>query len=161
MPEFERDVLPLLRDRRIATLATTNADGSPHLTAVWFLFEEDRVLVATSSRSRKARNVVERPRVGFMIDVRIPGSERGVTGVGPAELLRGPRSQELNHAIHGRYLREAALEDPEVGPRFAAFDDVTISFRPARWFSWDMAALDRAAFGGRIASESYLLPLET
>ncbi|HEU4430533.1 MAG TPA: pyridoxamine 5'-phosphate oxidase family protein [Myxococcota bacterium] len=161
MPELERGFLPLLLERRIATLATTNPDGSPHLTAVWFLFAEDRVLIATSSRSRKARNVVERPSVAFMVDVRVPGSERGVTGVGLAELLRGPRSQQINRAIHGRYLRAAALEDPEVGPRFAALDDVTISLRPARWFSWDMAALDGAAFGGRIASESYLLPLET
>jgi PPOX class probable F420-dependent enzyme len=160
MPELERDVLLLLRERRIATLATTNPDGSPHLTAVWFLFADDRVLIATSSRSRKARNVVERPNVGFMVDVRLPGSERGVTGVGPAELLRGPRSQQLNRAIHARYLRAAALEDPEVDPRFAAFDDVTIALRPVRWFSWNMAALDRAVFGGRIASESYLLPVE-
>jgi len=46
-----------LRGRRIATLGTENADGSIHLTAVWYLYDDDCLFVATSSRTRKARNL--------------------------------------------------------------------------------------------------------
>ena len=52
----------LLRGRYIATLGTENADGTIHLTAVWYLFEEGYLFVATSSKSRKARNILVRPQ---------------------------------------------------------------------------------------------------
>src|SRR5277367_4997461 len=74
----------MLQRRFIATLGTTNADGSIHLTAVWYLFEEGRLYVATSSKSRKARNVAAQPKASLMVDVRRSGAERGVTGAGRA-----------------------------------------------------------------------------
>ena len=46
--------------RFIASLGTESEDGSTHLTAVWYLFEDGCLYVATSSRSRKARNVLSR-----------------------------------------------------------------------------------------------------
>ena len=72
----------LLRGRYIATFGTENSDGSIHLTAVWYLFESGSLYVATSSKSRKARNVAARPRASLMVDVRRPGAERGVTAAG-------------------------------------------------------------------------------
>ncbi len=32
--------LPLVEGRRIASLGTLNEDGSVHLTAVWYLYED-------------------------------------------------------------------------------------------------------------------------
>ena len=72
----------LLQGRYIATLATENADGTIHLTAVWYLFEDGDLFIATSSKSRKARNVAARAKASLMVDVRKPGAERGVTGPG-------------------------------------------------------------------------------
>ena len=43
----------LLQGRHIATLATEDADGSMHLTAVWYLFEDGALFVATSAKTRK------------------------------------------------------------------------------------------------------------
>ena len=151
----------MLQRRLIATMATENADGSVHLTAVWFLSEADSLYVATSSKTRKARNILARPKVSFMIDVRKPGSERGVSASGSAELISGDRSKELNRRIHSRYLSAAAMADPRIEPVFASFDDVTIRFKPDSWFTWDMAALDAQAFGGRLGgTPGYLLPLD-
>src|SRR6476661_8940729 len=55
----------LLRGRYIATVGTENSDGSIHLTAVWYLFESGSLYVATSSKSRKARNVAARPKASL------------------------------------------------------------------------------------------------
>jgi general stress protein 26 len=52
----------LLQRRLIATLGTENADGSIHLTAVWFLFEENSFYIATSSKTKKARNVLAKQK---------------------------------------------------------------------------------------------------
>jgi PPOX class probable F420-dependent enzyme len=156
-PSFQQ----MLRRRFIATLGTTNADGSIHLTAVWYLFEDGQLYVATSSKSRKARNVAAQPKASLMVDVRKPGSERGVTAAGRADLLSGDQSREINRRIHTRYLSAAAMADPQIEPVFASFDDVTLRLTPESWFTWDMAALDAQAFGGRLGgTPGYLLPLD-
>ena len=156
-PTFQQ----MLQRRFIATLGTTNADGSIHLTAVWYLFEDGRLFVATSSKSRKARNVAAQPKASLMVDVRKPGSERGVTAAGRAELISGNPSREINRRIHTRYLSAAAMADPQIEPVFASFDDVTLRLTPESWFTWDMATLDAQAFGGRLGgTPGYLLPLD-
>jgi PPOX class probable F420-dependent enzyme len=150
-----------LRGRHIATLGTENADGTIHLTAVWYLFESGCLFVATSSKTRKARNLAARPKASLMVDLRKPGTERGVTAAGRAEVISGGQSREINLRIHGRYLSAGALSDPQVGPVFASFDDVTIRLTPVSWTTWDMAVLDAQALGGRLgATPGYLLPLD-
>jgi PPOX class probable F420-dependent enzyme len=156
-PNFQE----MLQRRFIATLGTTNADGSIHLTAVWYLFEDGRLFVATSSKTRKARNVAAQPKASLMVDVRRPGAERGVTAAGRADLLSGNQSREINRRIHTRYLSAAAMADPQIEPVFASFDDVSLRLTPESWFTWDMAALDSQAFAGRLGgTPGYLLPLD-
>ncbi len=150
----------LVRGRYIATLGTENADGTIHLTAVWYLFESGCLHVATSSKSRKARNVSARPKASLMVDVRKPGAERGLTAAGRVELISGEQSREMNRRIHSRYMSAAAMSDPHIGPVFASFDDVTIRLTPESWITWDMAVLDAQALGGRLGgTPGYLLPL--
>ena len=151
----------ILRGRYIATLGTENADGTIHLTAVWFLFENGYLFVATSSKSRKARNLAARPKASLMVDVRKPAAERGVTAAGRVNLISGDQSREINRRIHCRYMSEAAMSDPHIEPVFASFDDVTVRITPVSWTSWDMAVLDAQAFGGRLGkTPGYLLPLD-
>jgi len=150
-----------LDGRHIATIATENSDGSVHMTAVWYMFEDGRLYVATSSKTKKARNLVARPKASLMIDFRKPGKERGVTAAGTTDLISGRESQEINHRIHARYLSVEALTDPGIGAVLAAFDDVTIRLTPASWISWDMAVLDAQAFGGRLGgTPGYMLPAD-
>src|SRR6266568_1367881 len=150
-----------LQGRYIAALGTENADGTIHLTAVWYLLEEGSLFVATSSKSRKARNVAARPKASLMVDTRKPGTERGVTATAKAELISGGQSREINRRIHSRYMSPAAISDPHVGTVLASFDDVTIRLTPVSWTTWDMSLLDAQAFGGRLGgTPGYLLPLD-
>jgi len=139
-----------LQGRYIATLGTENADGTIHLTAVWYLFEDGHFFIATSSKSRKARNIAARAKASLMVDVRKPGAERGVNGAGKAELVSGEQSGKIDRRIQSRYMSAAAMADPHVGPVFATFDDVTIRITRGSWIGWDMAVLDAQAFGGRL-----------
>src|SRR5271155_4528958 len=79
----------LLRGRSVATLATENADGSMRLTAVRYLFEDGALFVATSTKTRKYRNVVARPKASLMVDLRRPCAEWGVSAAGVAEVITG------------------------------------------------------------------------
>ena len=153
-------VKEIVQRRAIATLATHNADGSAHLTSVWFLFDDGRFYVGTMHGLRKARNIAANPHVSLMIDVREPGGERGVSVTGNATIVTGDRSQQLNLRIHSRYLSAAAIADPRVGAVFAAMDDITIEIAPAKWTSWDMRVLGKQAFGDAAGTPGYFLPIE-
>ena len=150
----------ILMGRFIASLGTESEDGSTHLTAVWYLFEAGCLYVATSSRSRKARNVLSKPKASLMVDIRSPASERGVVAACKAEVIRGESSKEINARIHSRYMSEAALSDPRAGGTMAAMDDITLKLTPTGWYGWDMRVLDDMLFGGAMKTSGYLLPLD-
>lgn len=75
------------------------------------------------------------------------------------EIIPGEKARQLNARIYRRYLSAAALADPQVGPVFAQFDDITVKLKPTLWTWWDMPELDALFFGGRISSApAYVLP---
>lgn len=151
----------LLKGRYVASLATQNPNGSVHMVAVWFWFDGQHIFVATSGRSRKARNLQSNSKVSLMIDARDPAASFGVTVMGTAQILKGDASRELNSRIHHKYLSDAAIADPKVGAVFAAWDDVTVQVTPASVIAWDMRVADRQFFGGAFeANPAYMLPLE-
>lgn len=151
----------ILTGRFIASLGTENEDGSIHLTAVWYLFDGGCLYVATSSRTRKARNVTARPKASLMVDIRKPASEeRGLVAVCSVDVVAGERSKAMNARIHGRYMSESALADPRAGGTMAAMDDITLRLTPTGWYAWDMRTLDEAVFGGAMKTPGYLLPLD-
>jgi len=153
-------VRQLLEGRYIATLASHSPDGSIHMVAVWHWFDGAKIYVATSSRSRKARNIQERSSVSVMIDSRDLAASCGVTIAGTAQILSGTAAVKAREQVHCKYLSEAALADPRVGPIFTAFDDVVIAITPMSVISWDMRFVDRQFFGGAMENNaSYLLPL--
>ena len=150
----------ILVGRFIASLGTQNEDGSIHLTAVWYVFDGGCLYVATSSRSRKARNALSRPRASLMVDIRKPGAERGLVALCSVDVIAGESSKEINARIHRRYMSEAALGDPRAGGTMAAMDDITLKLTPTGWYEWDMRILDDALFGGSMKTPGYLLPLD-
>lgn len=154
-------VQQLLNRRYVGSLATRNPDSSIHMVAVWFFFDGTHIHVATSRRSRKARNLQANPQVTLMVDSRDPAASFGATIVGTGQFLTGEASRQSNDRIHRKYLSEAALSDPRVGPVFAGWDDVTIEITPASVISWDMREADRQVFGSAFEQNAnYLLPLE-
>ncbi|MGO9086530.1 MAG: pyridoxamine 5'-phosphate oxidase family protein [Candidatus Sulfotelmatobacter sp.] len=151
----------LLNGRYIAALATESPNGSIHMVAVWYWFDGTHIFVATSSRSRKARNLQSKAKISLMIDSRDPAASCGITIAGTAEILTGDSSRQANAKIHERYLSQPALADPRVGPVFAGWDDVTLKIIPASVIAWDMRVADQQVFGGAFASNpTYLLPLK-
>ena len=151
----------LLKGRYIASFGSENPDGSVHMVAVWYWFDGARIYVATSMRTRKARNIEGKSRASIMIDARDPAASCGVNIAGRARMLTGDASRKWNELVHGKYLSEAALADSRVGPVFAGWDDVTIEITPETVVGWDMREADRQMFGGAFESNSsYLLPTE-
>ncbi len=151
----------LVEERRYAVLATHNDDGSIHLTPVWYLFERGTFFVESLSSDRKARNVAARPAATIIVDVRRLGSERWVYATGATDVIEGEESREINARIGRRYLTDQAMEDPSVGPVFAAAVDVTICLTPVTWRAWSLQDMDQQFFAGTLgrSPERWFLPV--
>jgi PPOX class probable F420-dependent enzyme len=129
-------LLALLDARLIATLATTNEDGSVYLSAVWFLRDGDDVLIATGGKTRKAQNAAARPRAAVLVDTRGGGALRGAAATGTLTLVRGASARKLNERVWRKYLTTSGLAHPDVGEAIRAHDDVTLRFAPDAWRTW-------------------------
>ena len=58
----------LTEGTRTAKLATTRADGRPHVVPVWFVMDGDDILFSTSATSVKGRNLRRDGRVSLCVD---------------------------------------------------------------------------------------------
>lgn len=146
----------LLDARLIATLATTEPDGSAYLAAVWFLRDGDEILIATGGRTHKAQNAAERPRASLLIDTHGPGALRGAAATGTVRVSRGAEARANNERVWAKYLSPAGLTHPDVGEAIRAHDDVTIAFMPDAWRTWGTDE----DFGGAMEQPGMAYPLD-
>ncbi len=143
--------------RLIATLATCSEDGALHAVPMWFRWDGTSVLIPTSGRTRKIRNLRRTPRATVMVDQCRGGMEiRGVMLVGTAEITEGAEARQLNRSIHLRYVMAEGLDLPEVR-RYLDTDDVTIRMRPDRVVTWD---LTESPASRALARAGLALPLD-
>lgn len=150
----------LIDQRRIASVVTLSEDGMPHITPVWFLYEDDAFLIVINSASAKGSNVSRDDRMALMLDRREAGEETGFSVCGHAEILTGEDAAQVVRRVHAKYLTQQGVEDPAVGPVFAAIDDIALKLVPTRTISWDMPDIDRQAFGGQIRANGYARPVD-
>jgi len=117
-------------------LATVNEDGSPHLTELLFLLDDqDRVQMPTPHNTRKFRNLQQRP-VATVFFYEQPG---WISATGPVELWTGGQAAEANQRNRDRLLTEAG--HATIGLLLADQEDTTIVLTPTRWLSWTSDAL--------------------
>jgi len=62
-----------MRGTYTAKLGTINKDGSPHITPIWFILDEnDHIIFTTYFKSLKAKNLVRNPKVSICVDDQVP-----------------------------------------------------------------------------------------
>jgi PPOX class probable F420-dependent enzyme len=127
-------VREVLAHQLYAVLASRSPDDSVHAVPVIYLYAEGQILIATSSATRKARNIAARPDVTVTVEDR--ENLRWASAVGAAELVTGQRSRELNDRLYRRWMTQEGLD--VIGPILAAAEDVTIAITPRRWLAWDI-----------------------
>jgi PPOX class probable F420-dependent enzyme len=57
-----------LRGVHFAKIATVMKDGSPHVTPIWYMLDEGKLIVNTTTDRVKFRNIKRDPRVSFLVD---------------------------------------------------------------------------------------------
>lgn len=116
---------------RPALLATTRADGSPHLVPVWYELDEDGTLLFNSGESTvKGRNMARDARVALCVqDDQPPFSFVSISGT--AELIDDlDEVRTWATRIGGRYM--GADRAAEFGARNAAPGELVVRVTPDR-----------------------------
>lgn len=62
----------LMAGTRTAKIASTRADGRPHVAPVWFVLDGDDVIFTTGADSVKGRTLHRDPRVSICVDDQAP-----------------------------------------------------------------------------------------
>ncbi|MEG3628191.1 PPOX class F420-dependent oxidoreductase [Streptomyces poriticola] len=96
---------------RTGKLSTVRADGSPHVTPIWFLLDGDEIVFNTGKGSVKGRNLVRDGRVALCVDDDRPPFGYVVLR-GRARLSEDPEA--LRHwaaRIGARYMGEERAEE--------------------------------------------------
>lgn len=112
---------------RTGKLSTVRADGSPHVTPIWFLLDGDDVVFNTAQESVKGRNLARDGRAALCVDDDRPPFDFVVLQ-GRAELSEDPA--ELQHwaaRIGARYMGEDRAE--EFGKRNGVPGELVVRMR--------------------------------
>jgi len=115
----------------IGWLTTTNPDGQPQSSPIWFLWVGEEVLIYSGKRAPRNDNVAERPLVAFNLNTD--------SGGGDVVIMEGEARVDLTYAASNEmpaYLAKygGLLDEYEWTPEyFAAEYPLPILVRPTRW----------------------------
>ena len=117
-----------------ARLACIASDGFPRVVSLWFLYNDSRLLCMAHRSSSTIKILKENNKVGFEIAPNDP-PYYGVRGQGEVD-LQSTSNPELLEMLIVRYLgsRDSSLAKWLLG---RVDDEILISIRPLRLFSWD------------------------
>lgn len=98
------EVRSFLDSQMKVQVATLNADGSPHLTTLFYVVQDGRLVFWTYGKSQKIRNLERDPRISLLVEDGTDYFElRGVSLSGRAELVRDREAiLTIGRAVAGR-----------------------------------------------------------
>ena len=141
MSEAER--VAFLASTKSLSVATLNADGSPHLTVLWYGLVDGLIVLETYTKSQKIKNLERDPRIAVMAESGAEYRElRGVSIRGRAALSRDPDQVRRLHAAVLR--RNTELDEATIAAATESMlpKKTVITVRPERIMSWDHRKLE-------------------
>ena len=124
------DIQERLDGELVAWMTTVNATGQPQTSPVWFLAEDEVIVVYSLDKTPRTRNIATQPKVCLNLNS-TPSGGQVVIIEGTAELVAdGPPADEDTRYVT-KY--EGPMEDLGMTPAsFAADYPVRIHIRPTR-----------------------------
>jgi PPOX class probable F420-dependent enzyme len=127
--DLSKKAQAFLQELRFAVLATINQDGTPQLTSMWYLLEDDGTILMNTKVGRlKERNVRRDPRVSICIE----DEYNFLTINGTVQLIDGlKRSQHDIYRLSARYHGEEKAKR-QLQEQFSKEIRVSLRLKPER-----------------------------
>ena len=132
---LSKKVAKLIASERVCRVATTGAEGRPHLVPVCHVLAGDKIYFGSGDDARKVKNLRDNPQIAITVDLYSDdwSQLRGVMVQGTARLIeRGPRFKQARarlYAKYPQYSKEAALSPS---------DSVIVEVTPTHVFTWGL-----------------------
>jgi len=125
----------LAEGTRTGKLATSRADGRPHVAPIWFVLDGEDIVFMTGAETVKGRTLRRDPRAALSVDLEQP-PYAFVTVEGSVEISDDLEEMlPLSIAIARRYVAEADAE--AFGRRNAVAGELLIRLRPDKIIAVD------------------------
>ncbi|MEE6168806.1 MULTISPECIES: pyridoxamine 5'-phosphate oxidase family protein [unclassified Mycolicibacterium] len=151
------EIAEFIERSRTATMATLQADGRPHLVAMWYAVLDGEIWFETKAKSQKAVNLRRDPTVTVMIEDGLTYSTlRGVSIDGRAEIVDDPETiLRVGISVWERY---TGPYTEEMRPFVDQMMNNRIAVRvvPGRLRSWDHRKLGLPAMPVSGSTAQYL-----
>jgi PPOX class probable F420-dependent enzyme len=135
----ERDAF-LRSDALFAKIATTNEEGWPMISPVWYEWDGSSFLVVGKERTSYIRNLRRDPRCGVLVENKeLPYKRVSVLGI--AEFL--PDDFDWQTPARRMVLRYIGPEGLSYAEATFGFPRVSIRIWPKRMTTWDGGGFDR------------------
>lgn len=128
-------VLAFIRSQRVARVATTARDGTPHNVPICPVAASGRLYFASEKKARKVRNIRENPRVALAFDHYSDDWNQlvGAMIVGKASIIdQGVAFQRARRALYRKFKSYARVAPIEPG------ESVIVCVTPTASFSWGL-----------------------
>jgi PPOX class probable F420-dependent enzyme len=134
----DEEVRAFLAEKMVMQCATNGPRGLPHMVALWFVADGDRLRGWTYAKSQKARNLERDPRATLGLEDGVQYHElRGVMFECDVELERDPAKVErFGLELFDRYAG-GLNDDIRAMVAKQAQKRVGLTFVPTRIVSWD------------------------
>jgi PPOX class probable F420-dependent enzyme len=118
-----------LREDHVGVLGTLNADGSSHLTTMWYLLTDDGTLIVTTlSRNQKVKNLRRDPRITFCVG----DTTRSVSLSGHVTISEDQAEvQRALERLVKRYVKDEGIR-PQVVATWMQQSQVALHFQPEK-----------------------------
>jgi len=132
----ESEIDAFLKQPLHAVLATHSADGPPHVSPVWFLYEDFRFYISIVGGSVKHRNLEKDPRMSLCVD---GGREdvRAVMIYGTAKLVAEGSEPEAMRWRITRHFHASEADARHYYESIRELPNVLVVLEPARIVSQD------------------------
>ncbi|HEY2753091.1 pyridoxamine 5'-phosphate oxidase family protein [Phenylobacterium sp.] len=113
-PDLKAQVLEILDEHRILSLATLRADGWPQVTIVGYAHDDLTIYCTVGRTSQKLANIERDPRVSIAVGHDDRGRLRGLSLAGSASPVTELQEiQRLNELIRRRYPEQSLFAPRE------------------------------------------------
>lgn len=118
-----------VRDDHVAVVSALNKDGSPFVTTIWYLLQEDGTIIMNTPRgTQKAKNLRRDPRIALCVG----DEQRSVSLYGTVDIIEDQNvvHQDLEQ-LTDRYVKEEAARAATLS-FFLGQDRVSLHFKPVK-----------------------------
>jgi len=125
-----------LKIQKILRLSTIDKSNFPHITPVWYMFNDEKIYIGTNTKNQKIKNIEKNNHVSFCVDVGVNSPDiYGVMGQGIANIiLEIPKVRTIAEKILLKYFK--TLENKSA-KELLEDTDCVIEIIPQKYSEWN------------------------